>query len=92
MANAVSCDANENVSCEKAASCDAFVFKFCIVSVRLSILGIWYSFIWNDLFNIFESSASLTNLFLLTVITIADMKFLSQQIFILLYNYHLANV
>ena len=41
-------------------SIDAFVFNFCrIVSIKLSILGIWYVFLCINLFSIFESSANL---------------------------------
>ena len=52
-----------------------------MVSIRLSILDIWYLFLCIVLFKILESIASLTVLSLFTVLTIGVMKFLSEQLF-----------
>ena len=45
------------------------------------MFGIWYLFLWIDLFKILESRANLTVLSLFSVITVGDMKFLSEQLF-----------
>ena len=72
---------NSNVE-KHAVSCASSVFNFCwIVSIKLSIFGKWYLFLWIDLFNIFKSKASLTVLSLFTVITMGEIKFLSEQLF-----------
>ena len=48
-------------------------------SIRLSMFGIWYLFLWIALFKVFESRANLTDLSFLTVITIVEIKFLSKH-------------
>ena len=69
---------------------DVFSLIFCcIVSIRLSILGIWFLFLYNDLFKKFESFASLIVLCPITVMTIGKMKFLSEQQFYSRYVFHL---
>ena len=51
-----------------------------IDSIKVSMFDIWYLFLWMDLFNTFESTASFIVWSFFTVTTMGDMKYLSGQL------------
>ena len=58
----------------------AFELIFCEIGCfKLCIFGIWYLFLWIDLFKTFESRANFIDPSFLTVITMEEMKFLSKH-------------
>ena len=61
--------------------CDAgALFCWEMDSISGSLFGVWYLFLWMDLYNTFESDASFIVWSFFTVTTFGDMKYLSRHL------------